>query len=228
MNAKTSSHSLNIVVLISGNGTNLQAIIDAKAMGLAIEIRTVISNESDAFGIERAKQADIPTHIIPHRDFSSRDEFDLALRQTIDRYQPDLVVLAGFMRRLGSAFIAHYSGKMINIHPSLLPKHRGLDTHNKVLTAKDNIHGTTIHFVTDDLDGGPIIAQASIPVFVDDTEDSLKNRVQKVEHLIYPQVIEWFSEGRVKLHGDQVEFDGKLLPPTGILLKTEQMKPKYL
>lgn len=210
----------SIVVLISGNGSNLQAIIDAiHNNNLPIEINVVISNEAAAYGLTRAHNAKIPTHIIPHKNFATRDDFDNALRLQIDQYHPDLLVLAGFMRRLGSNFIAHYQNRMINIHPSLLPKYRGLHTHQKALAAGDTLHGVTIHFVTDDLDGGPIIAQATVPIEKNDSEESLKHRVQMIEHKLYPTIIDWFAQGRIQSQGDQIALDGKLLPATGVMLK---------
>lgn len=210
---------MKIVVLISGNGSNLQAIIDAIEQGLNVEILAVISNKPDVYGLQRAAEAHIPTQVIPHSNYATRNEFDRALLTAIDNYQPELIVLAGFMRHLGSAFIAHYQGKLINIHPSLLPKYRGLDTHARVLVAGDKIHGATVHFVTDDLDGGPIIAQAAVPVLEDDTEITLKQRVLVAEHLLYPQVIGWFAGQRVSLQDEQVELDGKLVSSQGITVK---------
>ncbi len=206
---------LKIVVLISGNGSNLQAMIDATNTGLSVEVLAVISNKADAYGLERAKKASIPTHIISHTDYPDRESFDTDLREQIEAYQPDLIVLAGFMRRLGSTFINHFEGRIINIHPSLLPKYRGLDTHQRALDAGDKTHGISIHFVNDDLDGGPIICQSSLNVTPSDTVDSLKNRIQAIEHQLYPVVLDWFSHNRVVLHDNQVSLDGKLLEPTG-------------
>lgn len=211
-----------IVVLISGNGSNLQAIIDAIDQGqINAKIRAVISNKADAYGLKRAEKAGIPTHVVAHETFDDREEFDMALRKVIDQYQPKLIVLAGFMRRLGSNFVARYLGHMINIHPSLLPKYPGLNTHQRVLQAGDQYHGVSIHFVTDDLDRGPVICQSSFEVHPTDSLDSLQRRVHSIEHRLYPEVIDWFSEDRIKLEGDQVEFDGKLLSPTGILINTD-------
>lgn len=200
--------SYRIVVLISGNGSNLQAIIDAD---LPIEIAAVISNKADAFGLVRARKAGIPTHAIPHQNFESREAFGLALREQIDQYQPDLVVLAGFMRRLDDVFVHHFLGKMINIHPSLLPKYPGLNTHRRALEAGDKQHGISIHFVTTELDGGPVIAQSRCEIHRNDTENDLKTRVHELEHALYPAVIGWFAAGKVTLHQDQVELDGKLV-----------------
>ncbi|MCB1826776.1 MAG: phosphoribosylglycinamide formyltransferase [Coxiellaceae bacterium] len=176
---------MSIVVLISGNGSNLQAILDAN-----IPISAVISNEADAFGLERARKANIPAHIVNHRDFESRDQFDKALQEQIEVYQPNLIVLAGFMRKLGKAFVEHYENKIINIHPSLLPKYPGLHTHRKVLENKDKEHGVSIHIVTTELDAGPLLAQEKLSVHPDDTEESLKKRIQIIEHKLYPAVIQ--------------------------------------
>lgn len=203
---------LPIVVLISGNGSNLQAIIDAVDRGeLPAEIRGVISNRPQAFGLERARRAGIPAEGIDHTQYPDRDGFDAALRTAIDRYHPALVVLAGFMRILTPAFVKHYHGRMLNIHPSLLPEFRGLDTHRRALAAGAKEHGVSIHFVTDELDGGPVIVQKKLAILPDDDAAKLAARVQAEEHRLYPRVIRWFAEGRLRLRGKQVEFDGKLL-----------------
>jgi len=205
---------ITVVVLISGNGSNLQAMIDAVKNGLAINIAAVISNQPDAYGLQRASDAGIPAHVIDHRQFDSRDDFDTALQEQIDTYQPNLIVLAGFMRRLGSEFVAHYPGRMINIHPSLLPKYPGLDTHKRALEAGDRQHGASIHFVTDNLDAGPIIDQATLDIKADDTEETLKSRVQALEHQLYPEVLGWFAENRITLKSGQVYLDSKPIPHT--------------
>lgn len=180
-----------IVVLISGHGSTLQSFIDAIAQDtLHVDIAAVISNHADAYGLERAKLANIPTHVIAHTDFATRSAFDEALQQQIDYYHPDLVVLAGFMRILSPAFVQHFAGRLINIHPSLLPNYRGTHTYERALAAKEKFHGTTVHFVTDELDGGPIIAQASLPILPDDTPETLKARTQEIEQRLYPEVIE--------------------------------------
>lgn len=202
---------LPVVVLISGGGTNLQAIIDAAQQGLPIEIRAVISNRPDAYGLERARRAGIPTEVLDHRDFPDRESFDRALARRIDSYQPELVLLAGFMRILTPEFVHHYAGRMFNIHPSLLPRHQGLDTHQRALEAGDTEHGASIHFVTEELDGGPVILQARVPVKGGDTPDVLAARVLEQEHRIYPLAVKWFAEGRLALEGDQVLFDGRPL-----------------
>lgn len=207
---------LPIVVLISGHGSNLQAIIDAvRNEGLPVEIRAVISNRSDAYGLERARQADIPTEVIDHTTFSSREDFDQALQACIDLYQPELVVLAGFMRLLSNTFVNHYLGRMINIHPSLLPEFKGLNTHQRALQAfhdeEITEHGASVHFVTTELDGGPVILQAKVPLQENDSVESLSTRVLEQEHQIYPLVIHWFAEGRVRLAHNHLWFDGKEL-----------------
>ncbi len=213
MTAARPAPPLPIVVLISGSGTNLQAIIDAAASGgeLAAEIRAVISNRPQAPGLERARRAGIPAVVVDHTRYPDRDSFDAALQAAIDRHQPALVVLAGFMRILTPAFVRHYHGRMLNIHPSLLPDLRGLDTHRRALAAGATEHGVSIHFVTDELDGGPVIAQQKVPILPGDDAAALAARVQEQEHLLYPHVIRWFAQGRLKLHDNRVMFDGKPL-----------------
>ncbi|MCK5648053.1 MAG: phosphoribosylglycinamide formyltransferase [Gammaproteobacteria bacterium] len=199
---------LPIVVLISGGGSNLQSIIDGIAdKTLNARLCAVISNKADAYGIERAKKAKIPTEIIDHKQYDSRESFDAELTQCIEKYQPQLIVLAGFMRILTDDFVNHFYGKMINIHPSLLPKYRGIHTHQRALEAGDDIHGLSIHYVSAELDGGPIILQKSVPVLEHDSEESLAQRVLEQEHIAYPQVIQWFSQGRLHLIDNQVIFD---------------------
>ncbi len=211
-----------LVVLISGNGSNLQAIIDAIAAGeIPAEIRAVISNNPDAYGLERARRAGIPTAVVDHRDYPDRERYDQALRAVIDRYAPDLVVLAGFMRILTPAFVEHYAGRMLNIHPSLLPRYQGLDTHRRVLEAGDAIHGVSVHFVTPELDSGPIVLQAEVPVGPGDTEEDLARKVHAEEHVIYPRVIRWFAEGRLRLDGDRVLLDGRPLAETEKRIRVE-------
>lgn len=204
-------HPLPVVVLISGGGTNLQALIDAAADGAPFEIRAVISNRADAYGLERARRAGIPTQVLDHRQFRDRESFDRALAETIDAYQPELVLLAGFMRILTPEFVAHYQGRMLNIHPSLLPRFQGLNTHARALEAGETEHGASIHFVTEELDGGPVIIQARVPVKQDDTPETLAARVLEQEHRIYPLVVKWIAEGRLALDDDRVLFDGKPL-----------------
>ncbi|HHM06242.1 MAG TPA: phosphoribosylglycinamide formyltransferase [Gammaproteobacteria bacterium] len=208
----TKAVPLPIVVLISGNGTNLQALIDARQRGeLPVDIKTVISNRPGAPGLERARRAGIPTAVIDHKHYPDRDSFDRALQQEIDRHHPALVVLAGFMRILTPAFVNHYRGRMLNIHPSLLPAFRGLNTHQRALEAGVSKHGASVHFVTSELDGGPVVAQRKVPVHPDDDAVTLSARVQQVEHKLYPEVIRWFAEGRLELRGTQVFLNGQLL-----------------
>ncbi len=203
-----------IVVLISGSGSNLQAIIDAVVQGdINGQISAVISDVPDAYGLTRAKQADIPAIAVTPKDYADKAAFNRALSDTVAHYQPDLIVLAGFMRILDSAFVKQYHGHMINIHPSLLPKYRGLDTYRRALEAGDQQHGVTVHFVSDELDGGPMIAQTAFPVEPGDTEESLQQRGQAQEHILYPNVIRWFCDGRLQLADDgHVYLDGERVP----------------
>lgn len=183
------------MVLISGSGSNLQAIIDAiNEDHLAARIKAVISNDKSAYGLERAKNAGIPCEVVEHKTFPDRATFDQELQKRIDAYEPKLVVLAGFMRILTDEFVAHYENRMINIHPSLLPKYRGLHTHRRALEAGDKEHGLSIHYVSAELDGGPLITQVKVPVLPDDTEESLAKRVLVQEHIAYPQVIQTIAE----------------------------------
>lgn len=202
-----------IVVLISGSGTNLQAIIDTVQEGLIPgELRAVISNRPGVAGLEKAQRAGITTHVIDHRSYPERADFDRALMQSIDGHDPALVVLAGFMRVLTPEFVDRYQGRLLNVHPSLLPAFRGLHTHERALESGIREHGCSIHFVNAELDGGPVIAQAIVPVLAEDTPTSLAARVQQQEHRIYPMVVAWFCEGRLKLLDGKVCLDGKSLP----------------
>jgi len=189
----------NIVVLISGRGSNMEAML---AADLPCRIAAVISNKSDAKGLETARARGIPTAVVAHAAHASRELFDAALAAEIDRHQPDLIVLAGFMRILGEAFVRRYQGRMMNIHPSLLPAFPGLHTHRRALEAGCRIHGCTVHFVTPALDNGPVVIQAAVPVFADDSEDTLAARVLAQEHIAYPQAVRWFIEGRLTLAAD--------------------------
>lgn len=204
-----------IVVLISGSGTNLQALIDASPES-NFEIAAVISNKPDAYGLERAALANIPTLVVDHKNFEERSDFDKALQEAIDQIQPDLLVLAGFMRILGSEFTAQYAGRMLNTHPSLLPKFPGMNTHQRVLDAGETEHGVSIHFVTEELDGGPVIAQARVSVATEDTAESLSAKVLEQEHLLYPAVVSWFAAGRLQLNDNRALLDGKTLPASGV------------
>ncbi|NEV62134.1 phosphoribosylglycinamide formyltransferase [Thiorhodococcus minor] len=193
---------LPVVALISGSGSNLQALIDAQLRGAPIRIAAVISNRADAFGLERARRHDIPTEVLSHRDYGDREGFDAALGDLIDRFAPGLVVLAGFMRILTEGFVDRYQGRMMNIHPSLLPKYRGLHTHQRALDAGETEHGASVHFVTAELDGGPVILQARVPVLPGDDAAALAARVLEREHRIYPTAVRWFAEGRLRLGED--------------------------
>ncbi|ACR10680.1 phosphoribosylglycinamide formyltransferase [Teredinibacter turnerae] len=211
MKSKTTSQC-RLVVLISGSGSNLQAIIDAQSAGqLPIEICAVISNREGVLGLERAAQAGIATRVLNHKSYESREAFDGALSAQIDAFEPDLVVLAGFMRILTAEFTNHYLGKMINIHPSLLPKYQGLHTHQRALEAGDAEHGVSVHFVTAELDGGPVISQARVPVLSSDTADTLAARVLEQEHLLYPRVIGWFAQGRLSMKDGKAFLDGEVV-----------------
>ncbi|MFJ2976699.1 phosphoribosylglycinamide formyltransferase [Kluyvera sp. NPDC087067] len=206
----------NIVVLISGNGSNLQAIIDAcEQKRINGTIRAVFSNKAEAFGLVRARDAGIPAHALAASQFASREAFDRELMQEIDAYAPDVVVLAGYMRILSADFVAHYQGRLLNIHPSLLPKYPGLHTHRQALDNGDAEHGTSVHFVTEELDGGPVILQAKVPVFDGDDEEEITARVQVQEHAIYPLVVGWFLDGRLKMQDNHAWIDGVKLPPAG-------------
>ncbi|GGB96103.1 phosphoribosylglycinamide formyltransferase [Oxalicibacterium flavum] len=189
-----------IVILISGRGSNMQAILRAaQSERWPARVAAVISNRADAAGLACAAEYGIPTEIVPSADYPDRAAFDAALRERIDAHAPDLVVLAGFMRILTDAFVLHYSGRMLNIHPSLLPSFVGLATHRQALTAGVRFHGATVHFVTPQLDHGPIVSQAVVPVLPDDTEESLAARVLEQEHVIYPAAVRWFIEDRLSV-----------------------------
>ncbi len=206
-----------VVVLISGNGSNLQALIDASnTSNCPYRIVGVVSNKADAYGLQRASLAGIPTVTVDHRSHESREAFDRSLMQAIDGFSPQLLVLAGFMRILTAEFVQHYHGRILNIHPSLLPAYRGTNTHQRVLDASESEHGVSIHFVTEELDGGPVILQAVVPVESGDTAGSLARKVAAQEHRIYPEVVHWFAEGRLEMRTDGAWLDGKRLPPQGL------------
>lgn len=204
----------NIVILISGRGSNMQAIVEARIPDA--RVAAVISNRPDAAGLAWAQAQGIAAVALDHKAFADRAAFDAALAEAIDRHQPDLVVLAGYMRILTDDFVAHYAGRMMNIHPSLLPAFTGLNTHARAIEAGVKITGCTVHFVTPELDHGPIIAQAAVPVLADDTPDTLATRILEQEHRIYPQAVRWFIEGRLKQAGGRVELSGAL-PSTDAL-----------
>lgn len=199
-------------VLISGSGSNLQSFIDkAQAGEIDLDIVVVFSNRPHAFGLERARKAGIPTECIEHGAFDSREEFDKAVAALLDSYAPELLVLAGFMRILSPWFVKHYEGRVLNIHPALLPAYPGLDTHQRVLDAGEHWHGSTVHFVTDELDGGPRILQGRIEVDPNETADELCARVQDVEHRIYPEAAHWFGQGRLTYTNGAAVLDGDRL-----------------
>lgn len=188
-----------IAILISGNGSNLQAIIDAiSAKKTSAQIVVVISDQANAYGLERAKKAGIPTKVISQQDFPNHNQFDTELQNCLDQYQPKLIVLAGFMRILGPEFVQHFHGKVINIHPSLLPKFPGLKTHQRAIDEGETEHGVTIHFVTEDLDNGPIIAQAKLAIAPEDTAETLQQKIHQLEHQLYPEIINLFAEDKIK------------------------------
>jgi phosphoribosylglycinamide formyltransferase-1 len=209
----TSAAPLPVVILISGRGSNLQAIIDAVARGmLPVNICAVISNRADATGLQAATQAGIAATVVDHTLYKDRQAFDQALQACIDQYQPALVILAGFMRILSADFVAHYRGRLLNIHPSLLPDFPGLNTHQRALDAGCEVHGASVHFVTADVDGGPVVLQARVPVQARDTADSLATRVLQQEHQLYPLAIRWFAEQRLALsENGQALLDGAIL-----------------
>ncbi|MBC3918339.1 phosphoribosylglycinamide formyltransferase [Undibacterium sp. CY18W] len=196
-----------IVILISGRGSNMQAIVEAAAkQQWPAQIAAVISNRADAGGLDYAASRGIPTAVVVSKQFPSREAFDAALQAKIDEFAPDLVVLAGFMRILTAGFVEHYAGRMLNIHPSLLPSFIGLATHQQAIDAGVKLHGVTVHFVTAELDHGPIVAQAAVPVLYDDTEDSLSHRVLEQEHQIYPRAVLQFVEGKLRIEGNRVRI----------------------
>lgn len=216
-------NSLRVVVLISGSGSNLQALIDGVTTGeLPIEIVAVISNRPDVFGLTRAANAGIPTAVLDHKGFSSRETFDQELMRTIDGYNPGLIVLAGFMRILTPEFTQHYLGRMLNIHPSLLPKFQGLHTHQRALDAGEKQHGVTVHFVTAELDGGPAVVQAVVPVLTDDDASLLAKRVQRQEHVIYPLAVKWFAQGDLVMAEGKALLKGETLPACGHQIKANE------
>lgn len=215
-----------VTVLISGDGSNLQSLIDAMQAGsLAIDLVRVISNRSEANGLHRADQAGIPTHCIEHKNYASREAFDADLMQIIDADQPDLLVLAGFMRILTPSFVEHYAGKIMNIHPSLLPKYPGLNTHQRALEAGDAKAGSTVHFVTSELDGGPPIIQGQVDIRDSDTAATLAQRVKAVEHIIYPIAVRWFTTGSLRQVNGQAILNNKALPPSGHLYADQSAVP---
>ncbi len=198
----------SIVILISGRGSNMVALIDAAASGaLPVRVAAVLANRPDAKGLEVAAAAGVVTRVVDHRLYADRESFDAAMAEAIDAYSPDLVVLAGFMRILSDGFVAHYEGRLINIHPSLLPSFPGLHTHQRALDDGVRVHGCTVHFVTPTLDHGPIVVQAAVPVLDGDDATVLAARVLEQEHRIYPLAVRWFAEGRLRLEDGRVRLD---------------------
>ena len=201
-----------VAILISGNGTNLQAFIDAVARGsLDIHLAVVLSNQPDAFGLVRATDAGIPTECVQNADYADRESFDQAMVDVLEQHRVDLVVLAGFMRILSNVFIQHFEGRVLNIHPALLPKYPGLNTHQRAIEAGESWHGSTVHFVTEELDGGPRILQGRVTVLSDDTASLLSARVQAVEHKIYPRAAALFASGRIEFKDGNTWLDGARL-----------------
>ncbi len=202
---------MNGVVLISGSGSNLQSIID-NASEIDLNISCVISNNSDAYGLKRAKKAGMPIAVIDHQLFDSRLAADKEIMKVIDNSKAEVIILAGYMRILSSEFIDKYLGKILNIHPSLLPKFKGLNTHQRAIDAAEKIHGASVHFVTEELDGGPVIAQSSVEIDTVDNAKSLASKVLNKEHILYPKIIHWYTHGRIKLIENKgVQLDGQLI-----------------
>ncbi|MDD9154858.1 phosphoribosylglycinamide formyltransferase [Aliivibrio sp. S4TY2] len=207
----------NIVVLVSGSGSNLQAFIDACGNKIPnARIAAVISNKSDAYGLQRALNTGINAHSLSAKGYENREQYDQALATLIDLHKPDVIILAGFMRILSEDFVLRYQGKMLNIHPSLLPKYTGLHTHQRAIDAGDKEHGTSVHFVTPELDGGPVILQAKVPIFDNDTAEEVASRVQAQEHVIYPMVAKWLVEERLIMQDGKAILDGSVLGPSGL------------
>jgi len=224
MPAPTAHSDLPIVLLASGEGTNLQAILDNCANGsLSVTVAAVISDRSQARALTRARAAGVAAETCLPAEHPDREQYDAALIKLIDRHKPSLVVLAGFMRILSDHFVQHFRGRLLNIHPSLLPKYPGLHTHRRVLEAAEREHGCSVHFVTETLDSGPVIAQMKVTVQPDDTEAALRARVQRQEHRLYPEVIGWFARGRLQLDDEQVVLDGRRLQ-TPVILPAQEHK----
>jgi phosphoribosylglycinamide formyltransferase 1 len=203
---------LPIAVLISGRGTNMRVIAERAAAGtLPVDVRVVISDQPAAEGLKTAAALNIATRVLEPREFADRPSYDQALVQTLEEYRPKLIVLAGFMRILTPHFIGAFAGRILNVHPSLLPKYRGLHTHRRVLEAGEALHGVSVHFVTEELDGGPVVLQTEVPILPGDSEQTLSARVQQGEHRIYPQAIDWFARGRLLLKDGRAWLDGKPL-----------------
>ena len=209
-----------LAVLISGNGTNLQALMDA-SFNSNFKISAVISNNPNSFGLQRAEKNNIATLVINDKEYDSKQAFEQALMIKLEKINPDLIALAGFMRILSPNFVNHYVGKILNIHPSLLPKYTGINTHQRVIEANESEHGVSVHYVTEELDGGPVIVQEKVPVFNDDTPETLATRVAEKEHIIYPKVVSWFAAGRLAMAVNKAYLDQELLPAGGAEIKSE-------
>ncbi|MBY5990929.1 phosphoribosylglycinamide formyltransferase [Ferrimonas balearica] len=209
-------NKIRIAVLISGNGSNLQAILDAcQSDEIQGDVVAVISNKADVYGLTRASEAGVPGLVVAAEKGEAREAYDARLEAELAKLDADLVVLAGFMRILSEGFVNRYAGKMFNIHPSLLPKYTGLNTHQRALDAGDEEHGCSVHFVTPELDGGPVVLQAKVPVFEDDDAEELAERVHTQEHRIYPLVVKWFAQGRLAMADGKALMDGEPLPLAG-------------
>ncbi len=216
------SQNKRVVILISGSGTNMLNIAEQCAeQRVAGKVVAVIANKADAGGIAKAAELGLETAVLAHREFASREAYDQALAELVASYQPDVVVLAGFMRILTAEFVQPFQGRLLNIHPSLLPKYKGLHTHERALENGDPEHGVSVHFVTEELDGGPVILQAKIPIFDGDTINDLQQRVHEQEYRIYPLVINWFCSERLRLTAAGAELDGQLLGPSGYAAEDE-------
>jgi len=209
------SQSCRVVVLISGSGSNLQAIIDGCDDNLNADVVGVISHKPDAYGLIRAHHSEIDTSCVIPYDNEARSDYDARLLKAIEKYQPDLVILAGFMRILTDELVSHFLGKMINIHPSLLPKYTGLHTHQRAIDSGDKEHGASVHFVIPELDAGPVILQAKVPIYPEDNAEILAERVHEQEHAIYPLVVKWFSLGRLAMTDGKAYLDGSLIGQSG-------------
>jgi len=222
----STAEKLRVVALISGRGSNLQALVDGCAAGrIDARIVAVISNRPEAAGLARAAAAGIATAALDHKAFAGRESFDAALAEAIDSHRPDLLVLAGFMRILSDGFIRRYAGRLLNIHPSLLPKYPGLHTHRRALAAGDHEAGASVHFVTEELDGGPVALQVHVPIMPGDTVDALAARVLAGEHRIFPLAVQWFANGRLAMDGRTVTLDGEPLPRPVTLQDQEKSTP---
>jgi phosphoribosylglycinamide formyltransferase-1 len=220
---QASNKTCRVLVLISGSGSNLQALIDGWKSGeLPIDLVAVVSNRPAVLGLERATKANIPTLVLDHKGFADRETFDRALMEKIDSFAPDLIVLAGFMRILTPEFTQRYLGRMLNIHPSLLPKYQGLHTHQRALEAGEKNHGVTVHFVTAELDGGPAVIQASVPTLIGDDATTLAKRVQRQEHVIYPLAVKWFATGELQMVNGKSLLKGELLPASGYQIYSDE------